>query len=239
MLAVIQARLGSTRFPRKVLADCHGMSVLERVVQRVRRAELVHRVVVAIPFDDVELAEFCDARGISTVTGPERDVQARYVEAMEVFNARACLRVTSDCPLIDPVTIDRVIEAWMFNGRLDYVCNNEPRTYPHGYDCEVVTLDALAISHVLANGYQREHVTEYIRCHPEQFQSANVESTLDLPAHWRLTVDYPADLELIRALYKAGGNLVGSAEIRDLMAGPEMMRLMRAAKEAASDVNPE
>jgi spore coat polysaccharide biosynthesis protein SpsF len=205
--AIIQARMGSTRLPGKVLKDLGGESVLARVVGRVSRAKLVDEVVVAtthLPEDDVIVSE-CRRLGVRFFRGEVRDVLDRYFRAAQEVMAEAIVRITSDCPLIEPEITDKTIQAFI-DQRPDYASNVLQRTYPRGLDTEIMTSDALARSHREAKApYEREHVTPYIYENPGVFTLLSVKGEKDFSSH-RWTVDEPEDLLFLRAVYEAMNN---------------------------------
>jgi glutamate-1-semialdehyde 2,1-aminomutase len=194
-VAVIQARCGSTRFPRKVMATLQGRPMLAHIVERVSRAELVDRVVVATTDGtaDDEVAALAAAEGAGVTRGSEHDVLSRYVLAAREHGADVIVRITADCPLIDPVIVDAVVRA-RAEQHADYASNVEPPTYPEGYDCEVFTAACLSrVDREAALAYEREHVTVRVREHLGDFRTAHVAHDPDL-SWMRLTVDVPADL---------------------------------------------
>jgi spore coat polysaccharide biosynthesis protein SpsF (cytidylyltransferase family) len=202
-VAIVQARMGSSRLPGKALADLAGRPILWHVVQRVQRALRVDEVVVAtstLPLDD-PLDEFCMRAGIRVFRGSENDVLDRVYQAVRGRPADAVVRVTGDCPLIDPDVIDRVLEAYA-SGDYDYVSNVIHYTYPDGMDVEVLSMMALARAwRESAKPSQREHVTTYVR-YSDQFRSFNVAHEPDLsPLGHRWSIDEPGDLELVRRIY--------------------------------------
>ena len=208
VVAIIQARMGSTRLPGKVLLDLAGKPMLERVVNRVGRARRIDELVVATttqPGDD-RLAEFCGARAWPFFRGSESDVLDRYYHAARKFGAQTVVRITSDCPLIEPEMIDRVV-AELEDGASDYACNILPRrTFPRGLDVEAFTFEALERSwREDTNPAWREHVTTYIQRHPELFRIRGVLNEVDYSSH-RWTVDTPEDLELVRKIYHHFGH---------------------------------
>ncbi len=218
IVAVIQARMNSTRLPGKVLADLGGRTMLARVVERVRRAGLVDSVVVATsqkPADD-PIQEECTRLAVDSFRGDESDVLDRFHRAAEVHRAEGVVRITADCPLADPEVIDRVVRAFL-ERRPDFASNTLCRTYPRGLDVEVLTAPALAAAWRDAReAYQRVHVTPYVYQHPERFRllSVTADQDLDNPAagdyerlrglmsDWRWTVDATADLEFVREVYR-------------------------------------
>ena len=206
-VAIIQARTGSTRLPGKVLLPLLDEPVLVHVVRRVRRARTLDAVVVATtvaPGDD-PIAELGRREGWPVTRGSEMDLLDRYLEAARAHAATHVVRITSDCPLIDPGVIDDVVTELMTSGA-DYVSNSlEPRTFPRGLDTEAMTLEALErAGHEDADPASREHATPYIYRHPEQFRLGAVRLPEDLAWH-RWTLDTPEDYELIRRLYDALG----------------------------------
>jgi spore coat polysaccharide biosynthesis protein SpsF len=218
IVAIIQARMNSTRLPGKVLADLGGRTMLARVVQRVCCAGLVDHVVVATsqePTDD-PIQEECTRLAVDCFRGDESDVLDRFHRAAEVHRAEGVVRITADCPLADPEVIDRVVRAFL-DGRPDFASNTLCRTYPRGLDVEVLTAPALAAAWRHAREvYQRVHVTPYVYQHPERFRllSVTVDEDLANPAtgdyeersHWRWTVDAAADLEFVREVYRRLGS---------------------------------
>jgi len=200
--AIVQARMGSTRLPGKVLMDLGGESVLARVVRRLRRASQIREIVIATsdsPNDDAILRE-CDRLCVSCFRGPEHDVLGRYWQAAEQFRCDLIVRVTSDCPLIDPDVVDEVITACITK-QADLACNELPRTFPRGLDVEVLTIETLRRAQEMSDqSYQREHVTPVIYERPDVFSIISVQTEPDL-SHYRWTVDTSEDLTLIRAIY--------------------------------------
>ena len=201
---VAQARMSSSRLPGKTLLELDGAPVVDLVLARVNGARLADDVVVATttdPSDDV-LAEHLESLGVSFVRGSLDDVLARYVLAADTFQAETVVRVTCDCPLIDPTEIDRVISAYRAQPPVDYCSNNLVRSFPIGMDTEVFSLAALKRADSEARlQHEREHVTPYLYQHPELFGLRNVEAP-----EWarfpelRLTIDEPADFEMLKAL---------------------------------------
>ena len=204
--------MSSTRLPGKVLADLGGRPVLEWVVSRLRDSRELADVIVATSEDpgDDPVAEAAPAR---VVRGPLDDVLARYAIAARELHSEGLVRITADCPLIDPAVVDEVVAAWRAGGA-DYVANViEPRTYPVGMDTEVVSTEALLAADAEATEpYDREHVTPFVRSRPERFPQLAV--TLDPPrADLRLTLDTPEDLEHLRTVVAATGPRASLAEL--------------------------
>jgi spore coat polysaccharide biosynthesis protein SpsF len=167
ILTVIQARTGSTRFPSKILQPLNGSTVLDMVISRVKASKLTGKIVVASPYkprDVMSIAPICVRQGVMMFCGSENDVLNRYYSAAKELMPDIVVRITADCPLIDPRVIDRTIRFFLAN-KYDYVSNRLERPgYPDGQDVEVFTLDSL----IYANGYateqqDREHVTPFIK----------------------------------------------------------------------------
>jgi glutamate-1-semialdehyde aminotransferase/spore coat polysaccharide biosynthesis protein SpsF (cytidylyltransferase family) len=200
--AVVQARMGSSRFPGKTMADIVGRPMLWHVVQRVRRARLVDNVVVATTpkTSDDEIALFCDREGIACFRGSEEDVLDRFYNAAKAIAADAVVRITADCPLIDPEVIDRVIARFQ-QGDCDYCCNILRYTYPDGLDTEVFSFPALEQAwREATKPAEREHVTLYFV--NGKFRVIDVVSDSPVPpGKHRWTVDHPGDLEFVRGIY--------------------------------------
>jgi len=202
LVAIIQARMGSSRLPGKVLKDIYGRTMLGRVVRRAGRSGLIDKLVVATTkekADDAIVSE-CESLGVSTFRGSEVDVLDRYYQAARAFSANCIVRITSDCPLIDPEIIDCVTQAFL-DGSLDYASNTLQSTYPRGLDVEVFTFDALERAwHEALQDFEHVHVTPYIYRHPERFKMLSVTGDEDWSCY-RWTVDTREDLSLIRAVY--------------------------------------
>jgi spore coat polysaccharide biosynthesis protein SpsF len=205
-LVIVQARMTSSRFPGKVLADICGKPSLQHMLERVSRAEKVNSIVVATTVNttDDPIVELCDQLGYKVFRGDELDVLGRFLQAAEAESAEAVVRLTADCPMVDPMIIDKVIEVYNFGG-FDYVSNCNERTYPDGLDVEIFSFSALqeANENVISS-FGREHVTPYIRgIHTKyeigSFATKQVKFLTDL-SHVRWTVDTPKDLEIVREL---------------------------------------
>ncbi|MGE7766859.1 cytidylyltransferase domain-containing protein [Peribacillus sp. NPDC096540] len=203
VVAIIQARMGSTRLPGKVMKEVLGKPLLEYQIERVRRSKLINKIVVATTTKETErpIVDLCERLSVAYFRGAEDDVLMRFFEASSKYEAEVVVRLTSDCPLIDPNVIDKVIYEYLSKISLyDYVSNTIERTYPRGLDIEVFSMKALEQSYREARGtVYREHVTPYIYHHPDKFKLAFVKHHIDLSS-FRLTVDTEDDLVLIRLL---------------------------------------
>jgi glutamate-1-semialdehyde aminotransferase/spore coat polysaccharide biosynthesis protein SpsF (cytidylyltransferase family)/predicted dehydrogenase len=204
VVAIIQARMGSSRLPGKSLAEIENRPMLWHVIQRVKRATLVDRVVVATSTAaaDDAIEAMCQENGVQCYRGSENDVLDRFYVAARGEKASQIVRITADCPLIDPDVIDRVVRRFQ-RGDLDYASNAMVRSYPDGLDTEIFSFSALEMAwHEASKTSEREHVTPYLRS--DKFRTANVENdSRSFYQHYRWTVDETADLEFIRAVYKA------------------------------------
>jgi spore coat polysaccharide biosynthesis protein SpsF len=207
IIAIIQARMSSTRLPGKVLMDLSGETVLGRVVGRLRRAKLIDRIVVATsvsPLDEPIIAE-SKRLEVASFRGSEFDVLDRYYRAGCAFAAHNVVRITSDCPLIDPELVDETIGK-LRDQTADYASNATQQTYPRGLDVEVFTMTALKSAWQNSRQpYEREHVTPYFYEHPEVFRLVSLVGTTDY-SQYRWTLDTPEDLQLLRAVYDRLGN---------------------------------
>lgn len=205
--AIIQARMGSTRLPGKVMRPLAGRPVLEHVIDRVRACSLVDDVVVAtttLRRDDV-VVEAARSRGVRTYRGSDEDVLSRFYHASR--GAEAVVRVTADCPLFDPGLLERMLirfhEHHAASDGTDYLSNTIVRTYPRGLDAEIVTFEALERAFEQAvDPYEREHVTPYIYRHPELFRLEAFTGEPDL-SHLRWTLDTEEDYRFLTEVYAA------------------------------------
>jgi spore coat polysaccharide biosynthesis protein SpsF len=230
--AIIQARMSSTRLPGKVLKDLpygSGVSDLVQVVRRTRRATTVDEVVVATsdrPEDDAIVA-VCEAEGFPCFRGSLEDVLSRYYHAAREFAFDVVVRVTADCPCIDPAIIDLVVKRHLEGGS-DYTANNRLRTFPHGLDLEVVDAEALGLMNERAVApFDREHVCPYLE--RDEFRKVNVEA----PPDWygpdiRVTLDTPRDYALLCAVFDYLGTDFDGRDIVALFQKKPWLRLVNA-----------
>ena len=220
-VAIIQARMGSTRLPSKSLVEICGRPLLGHVIDRVGACQVVQELVVATtldPTDDV-LAAFVRAQGVPAYRGSPEDVLDRYSQAARLSGADVVVRITADDPFKDPDVIDLVAGTLLANPAVDYASNTLEPTYPEGLDVEVFRAAALERAWREAGlPSEREHVTPYLWKHPELFRLANVRQTPDRSA-LRWTLDYPEDLEFARAIYTRLylGQAFGQREILALL----------------------
>lgn len=196
--AIIQARMGATRLPGKVLKQINGKPEIFYVLDQTSKSKLVDDIIVATTTnpEDEAIVETVKNLGYKVFAGSEDDVLDRYYQAAKRFNVDVVVRITADCPLIDPRVIDKVIKKFKEKS-CDYCSNVQPPTYPDGLDVEVFPFEALEKAWKEAKlPSHREHVTFFLWKNPDRFKIANVENNEDL-SNMRLTVDEPEDLELI------------------------------------------
>jgi spore coat polysaccharide biosynthesis protein SpsF len=238
--------MGSTRLPGKVLKDLEGATMLARVVQRLSRSRLIHEVLIATTnrAADDAIVEECRRCSVQVFRGDEDDVLDRYFRAAQLARAEVVVRITSDCPLIDPGVTDKTVAAFLSPTSLnlqgqampDYASNVVVRTHPRGLDTEVMTAQALERCWRAAKQpYERTHVTPYIYEHPAEFKILSVTGEMDFSQH-RWTVDTPEDLEFVRAIYARfkGHDDFREADILALLElEPELMELNRSIMQKA------
>ncbi len=218
---IVQARFGSSRLPGKTLMDLGGASALVRCLDRVSRIPQVDIVVCATPetADGDGVSEEAERAGYAVVRGSESDVLARYAKAARAVHATTVMRVTSDCPFIDPAICAQTLQHYR-QTRVEYGCNTLPPRFPHGLDCEVFSAELLhAADRCASLAYEREHVTPWIRKHPHVTKSCLVGPGGGFE-RLRWTLDYPEDLEFCRAVFDAMGPRAaeaGAAEIAALL----------------------
>jgi spore coat polysaccharide biosynthesis protein SpsF len=231
-VAVIQARMGSSRLPGKVLATLQGETVLARTVERTRAIGGVDEVVVATTraSADDAVAKEAERLNVGCTRGSEGDVLSRYVEAARLHGADVVVRITSDCPLLDPAASGRVVAALQDRLRagepVDYASNTIERRYPRGLDTEAFTRAALERVHRVAQApREREHVTLYMYEHPAEFSLISVSGDAD-HASQRWTVDTEADLEMVRQVYARLDPVAPSARRGRIFGMEEVLALL-------------
>ena len=217
-VAFIQARMSSSRFPGKVLADVAAQPMISFMVGRARRAETLDEVVVITSdhSSDDPLATVLAQLGIPLFRGDLEDVLKRYADAAYAYGARTVVRLTGDCPLIDPSVIDSVVCA-LARTEADYCSNIDPPTYADGLDVECFTREALDRAHHRARRpAEREHVTLWMRGTESNLRRTNVVALVDT-SQLRLTVDYPDDLHVVRRIVEALGSQQNVFDYYDIL----------------------
>ncbi len=237
-IAIVQARVTSSRLPGKVLKPLAGAPMIRRMIERVLRIAGLDRVVVALAegraHDPVIGA--LDGLDVAIVRGSEHDVLSRYVSAARANDAATVVRLTSDCPLLDPQVSATVLAAYVdaHDGGVRYARTSAVSGYPHGFDTEVFDSSALFEAEAKATeSFEREHVTPYIRNRPDVFPALTVDATPDR-RHWRLTVDTEADYDLVFAIYEALYPDNPNFEYGDIVALFETRADLRAAAEGTA-----
>lgn len=236
VVAIIQARMGSTRLPGKIMKELCGKTVLEHDLLRIAAAKLVDQVVVATTVEaaDDKVAAEAQRCGAKVFRGSEEDVLSRYYHAAQENRADVVVRMTSDCPLFDPRLLDRMLEEFLSalqgDQPFDYFSNTlQRRTYPTGLDAEIFTFAALERAHLEgALPHEREHVTPYLYQNPDLFRLGGIGSEEDWSRH-RWTLDTEDDYQLILAIYEElyrEGSLFSTADILQLLEKrPELIEL--------------
>lgn len=210
-VAIIQARMGSSRLPGKVLRKLGNQTVLAHVIERVKVAKRLDSVWVATTEaqDDAAIVAECEQIGIPAFRGSESDVLSRYFLTAQAAGAEIVVRITSDCPMFDGWLLDDMLGVFQEANRngttIDYMSNVLERTYPRGLDAEVFTFAGLAAAHREATKqHEREHVTPFFYQHPERFKLRSYAGKVDLSSY-RWTLDTPEDWQLVEAVYQALG----------------------------------
>jgi len=218
-LAIVQARMSSARLPGKTLADVEGEPMLALLLGRLNHARRIGGIVVATSTDalDDPIVELAESKGVEVSRGPREDVLGRFLIAIGDRDG-PIVRITGDCPLIDPSVVDEVIERFLSVPECGYASNIEPRTFPDGLDVEVVAAAALrTIAEEPLTVEDREHVTSAIRAQPRCFRHAALISPQDL-GELRWTVDELEDLEFIRRVVRRLGNRRKEAGLAEILA---------------------
>lgn len=216
---IVQARMGSSRLPGKVLEPIGARTALARCLTRCAAIPGVDEIVCAVPYSvsSDPVAEEAKRWGARVVRGPEGDVLARYAMAARAARADLVMRVTSDCPLIDPALCGRV-RGLLAESGADYACNNMPPQFPQGLDCDVFAAERLYDADWLAREpYEREHVTPWLRRDPHLTRAALVGPGTGLE-RLRWTLDYPQDLAFFRAVFAEMGEAAASASWAEIAA---------------------
>ncbi|MBX3006540.1 MAG: glycosyltransferase family protein [Melioribacteraceae bacterium] len=201
---IIQARMGSTRLPGKILKPLSGKPMLLHVYERLQKSAYINQTIIATTdlSEDDTVENFCALNNIKCFRGSSDDVLSRYYHTAHKYNCEVIIRITADCPLIDPFIIDKMILEFENNiDKVDYLSNTLIRSFPRGLDTEIFKLNALARAFNNATStFDREHVTPYIYNNHEIFRLINFANEIDLSAH-RWTVDTIEDFNLVEIIY--------------------------------------
>ena len=202
-VVIIQVRMGSTRLPGKVLKKLNGITVLESLLNQLNYSKLLNDKIIATTsnLEDDVIVNFCKSKEIKCFRGSQDDVLDRYYNCAKKFSINTILRITSDCPLMDPQVVDNVIDFYLKNS-YDYVNNFHKRTYPYGNDVEIFSLKVLEkVWEKATKPSEREHVTPYIYNNPDEFSLGWIENKENLSEfHW--TVDRKEDLIFVQKIFK-------------------------------------
>ena len=203
ILAIVQARMSSSRLPGKVLMDIEGIPMIGRQIERIRKADLISEVIVAtsVHASDDPLVDYLESIDVKVQRGPLDDVLQRFIEVLDRAQAEDFVRLTADCPLADPDIIDEAIEMY-FESNCDYVSNTLIRTYPRGLDVEIAKSKVLR--EIAKNNFDqmsREHVTYGIYTQPEVYSLGNLAQSRSQERH-RWTVDNVEDMHFVKNVYQ-------------------------------------
>ncbi|MBI4833602.1 MAG: glycosyltransferase family protein [Planctomycetes bacterium] len=220
ILCVLQVRMGSTRLPKKAVKKIMGKPMLWYMYQRLKAARLVDKIVIATTTqkEDYVIIKFAKQNHYDWYDGSENDILDRTYQAAKKFTSDAVVRVTGDCPLIDPEVIDKIVEYYLkHKNKVDYVSNVIKPTYPDGLDAELFTsslLEKLRLK--LKDAFWREWVSSYVRKYHDKSRLANIENKTDLSA-LRWTVDYPEDFKFVSEVFKCLYNKKRIFLMRDIL----------------------
>lgn len=234
-VAIIQARRGSTRLPDKIFLNLSQKPLIEHVVLRLKKSKQINEIVIATttnPKDDY-IEEWGKANGEKIFRGSEENVLERYYKAAAKFKADIVVRVTADDPFKDYRIIDQAVEI-IKEKKIEFVCNNNPASFPEGLDVEVLTYEALKTSYKNAlSDYEKEHVTQYIHKNPNEFKIFNIENSKNLSQH-RWTIDTVKDYEFAKAIYSKlykKDKVFLTEEIYQLLeSSPELLQINQEVK---------
>ena len=226
---MIQVRTGSTRFPRKTLSIIEDKLMIWHIINRLKTVKKIEQIVLITTTeeDDKIFLELAEKEKILGFAGDENDLLNRHFEYAKIIDADPIIRITSDCPLVDPKIVEKMLEIFLAND-FDYMSNTIKPTFPDGLDVEIFTASALSIAVQNARlDSEREHVSPYFVNNPEKFKLFNFENDADLSFN-RWTVDYERDLEFIREIYsKMKPKLVFSMNdiLKILMKNPDISKI--------------
>ncbi len=226
---IIQARTGSHRLPKKVLASIEKKPMIWYVINRLKKVNEIDQIILATTKkkEDEKLIQIANNCDIEIFQGKANDVLDRYYNCSLKFNADPIIRITADCPLIDYVIINKMLKIFKLN-KFDYICNNLPPTFPDGLDVEIFSFKSLKKSFEKAElKSEREHVTPFIRKNKNNFKIYNYENRKDL-SKYRFTVDEKEDLKFIRkifAKFPPQTNIVLKDILKVLDKNPELLKI--------------
>ncbi len=243
IVTIVQARSGSTRLPNKVLLPLAGKPLIIRMLARVSGSEITGKIVVAVTNEnqDDELADICKSEGYAVYRGHTTDLLDRHYQAAIKYGADAVVKIPSDCPLIDPEVITRVINTYISHkDKYDFVSNLHPATYPDGNDVEIMSMQSLEKAWKEAKkDFEREHTTPYLWENPQLFRKGNVvwETGLDYSMTHRWTIDYWEDYLFIKNIYDVLFNKNPDFGLNDILNYLEIHPEFRAINSKYAGVN--
>lgn len=202
IVAIVQARIGSSRFPKKVLVEINNQPMILRQLSRIRQSRYIDEIIIAIPegHQNDELTETVQSLKYKVIRGSENNVLARFLKVIMETDPDVCIRLTADCPLVMPEIVDEMLREFL-RSNLDYLSNTIQPTFPDGLDVEIFTPEALIkLSDLDLKEYEKEHVTIGFHNRQEQFKVRNFTSNEDYSS-FRWTVDYEEDLPFVRKVY--------------------------------------
>ena len=237
VVAIIQARTGSTRLPNKIFSDLSGFPLLFHVVDRLKLSKEINKTVVAttISSNDNCVEKWCLENNIDFFRGSEENVLKRYYEAAKKYKADIIIRITADDPFKDFRIIDEAIIILKKNN-YDFVCNNNPVSFPEGLDVEVLTMHALSVSFLNSeSSFEEEHVTQYIHRNNFFFKVFNIKNNVDL-SHYRWTIDTEEDYKFVKEIYNSlykKNSIFATEEIYQLLKKkPELLSINSNVKKS-------
>lgn len=207
VLAILQARMSSSRLPGKVAKEVLGMPILAYEISRILQSKKINKLIVATStnLEDDVVEQIAQKSGVECFRGDLNNVLSRYYLCAKAQNAKHIVRLTGDCPIIDPTLIDEIISFHLLN-QADYTSNGVERTFPDGLDTEIMTFETLEKTYQNASTKDElEHVTYYIYTHPELFKILQYTNNEDL-SHIRWTLDYPEDFEKLKSIIESQPN---------------------------------
>ncbi len=236
--AIIQARLGSTRLPGKVLKELNGKPLIEQIINRLRYCKNIDNIILATTTNEVDdkLASWCKENNVACFRGDENNVLKRYYDAATQYKSDIIIRITADDPFKDPKVIDSVIDL-LNTESLDFAFNNNPPSFPEGLDTEVFTYNAIKqAAEAQTTDFEREHVTQYFYHNPQIFKCKNF-SYKENVSHIRLTVDTEQDFELASKIYSKLSSNGEMFYLEDVLAlikkEPELLEVNKNVKRSA------
>ena len=222
IIAIVQARMGSNRLPNKMMKDIVGKPLIQHVFERLSQSRFIDKIILATTDKRIDdcLSDQINNLGYNVYRGSENDVLDRYYQASLAYKPRGIVRISGDCPLIDPRVIDEVVDYFLHNN-YDYVSNTNPPTFPDGLDVEVISFKALQKAASEANLMsEREHVVPYIVKNSDMFRISNIINSSDDLSYMRWTVDTHRDLKFVRKIFEMlynDSNIFHMEDIVDLL----------------------